>query len=524
MITLQCKLAFESREEKEKVLSLMRGFTSAQRYAYKRLLEGEDRNELKKQIPGMFRINTRYADDAILKAKAIITSCRERGQNPRKVVFGGRALFEKLRSHHISEKKKRAYKREWREKRQGSLYSRGDRSRRGNLNLRFLFEDERIALRINTGDRDYVVARVIRSVSRKKDKWIDFLCHLFIAERGNEYFPYTVELKLKDKEVYAFVSYEEAIPPKTLTRDRGVTGIDLNASPFHLAWAEVDEDGNLKSYGRVDLSSLIGKNKNQRKNLLWEVAYEIIELAKSKGRAIAIEGLKKFPKGRKGDGKRKLRKRLYEFIYKGILEKVEVLAAREGVEVVRVSPAYTSVIGTLKYAPQYLIDKDTAAAYVIGRRGMGFTEKIPRNYSALLSDRECLDSSLDLLEERIRDLKCRIKSERDQYKRKALKEDLKALLRGKKEVLELVSSECEPASRKRTAGWNKFVRGLRLGRQKSWRVLRAVVTFSLLGKSFLRDFSPLRPSLVSGDWKRVVKGRVPVPGAGASSAVHKCAV
>lgn len=520
MITLECKLAFENKEEKEKVLSLMRGFSSAQRYAYKRLLAGEGRNELKKQIPGLFGINTRYADDAILKAQAIITSCRERGQNPRKVVFGGRALFEKLRSHHISEKKRIRYKREWREKRQGSLYSRGDRSRRGNLNLRFLFEDERLTLRINTGNRDYVVVRVIRSVSRKKDKWIDFLCRLFVAEMRNEYFPYTVELKLKGGEVYAFVRYEEPIPPKTLTRDRGVIGIDLNASPFHLAWVEVDEDGNLKSYGRVDLSSLIGKNKNQRKNLLWEVAYEVVELAKSKGRAIALEDLKKFPKGRRGDGRGKLRKRLYEFVYKGILEKVEVLAVREGVEVVRVNPAYTSVIGTLKYAPQYLIDKDIAAAYVIGRRGMGFTEKIPRNYSALLSDGECLDAFLDLLEERIRDLRYRIKSEKDQYKRKALKAELKALLIGKKELLELVSSECEPASRKRTSGWNKSVRGLRLGRQKSWRVLRAVVTFSLLGKSFLRDFSPLRPTLVSGDWKRVVKGRVPAPGAGASSTVH----
>ena len=50
---------------------------------------------------------------------------------------------------------------------------------------------------------------------------------------------------------------------------------------------------------------------------------------------------------------------------------------------------------------------------------------------------------------------------------------------------------------------------------KSWRVLRAAFTFPLLGKSFVRDFSPLRRVLVLGDWKGVVRRLVPAPGAGA---------
>jgi hypothetical protein len=48
----------------------------------------------------------------------------------------------------------------------------------------------------------------------------------------------------------------------------------------------------------------------------------------------------------------------------------------KGVEVVEVNPAYTSVIGMLKYAPQLNIDKDIAGAYVIGRRALGFKEDI----------------------------------------------------------------------------------------------------------------------------------------------------
>jgi hypothetical protein len=46
----------------------------------------------------------------------------------------------------------------------------------------------------------------------------------------------------------------------------------------------------------------------------------------------------------------------------------------KGVEVIEVNPAYTSVIGTLKYAPQLNIDKNTTGAYVIARRVLGFKE------------------------------------------------------------------------------------------------------------------------------------------------------
>ena len=77
------------------------------------------------------------------------------------------------------------------------------------------------------------------------------------------------------------------------------------------------------------------------------------------------------------------------------------------------------------------------------------------------------------------------------------------------------SSESNPTARDQASGGNKPVRGLPKGRQKSWRVLRAAFTFPLLGKSFVRDFSPLRRVFVLRDWERVVRRLVPVPGAGA---------
>jgi len=77
------------------------------------------------------------------------------------------------------------------------------------------------------------------------------------------------------------------------------------------------------------------------------------------------------------------------------------------------------------------------------------------------------------------------------------------------------SSESNPAAQDQASGGDKPVRGLLKKRQKSWRVRRAAFIFPFLGKPFVRDFSPLRRILVLGDWERVVKRLVPVPGAGA---------
>ena len=390
MITLQCRLSFESESDRREVLALMRRFSACMRYGYKRLLEGRSREELKKELPDIFGLNTRYVDDALLKAKEVMNSRREQGLSLRKVVFGGRGLFEKLHRRHLLGRRREKLLRRWREKRQGTLYSRGDASKKGNLNLRFVFGEEGLCLRINVGPRRYVLGRVHRKVQYgrcEQDKWPYFVYDLVRAERAekrkreekqeNPWFPYSVELKLKDGEVYVLVSFEEGSSPLEITLADGAVGLDVNASPFHLAWAEVSPDGNLVSHGRVDLSELIGKSWGRRDVLIWEKAHEVVELAEKRGRALVIERLHRLPKGSRGDGMAKLRRRFQQFVYRKLLEQVEVLARRRGIEVRRVPAGWTSVIGALKYAPQYGLDKDRAAALVIARRGLGFRRKFP---------------------------------------------------------------------------------------------------------------------------------------------------
>ncbi|MGB9867828.1 MAG: DUF2192 domain-containing protein, partial [Bacillota bacterium] len=107
------------------------------------------------------------------------------------------------------------------------------------------------------------------------------------------------------------------------------------------------------------------------------------------------------------------------------MAKIEILAKRSGGEVIKVDPAYTSVIGRLKYAPQHLMDKDVAGALVIGRKALGFEERLPENYELLLRDEECLLYSLSALEEKVERLKRELKEEENEWKRKAVNKRLK---------------------------------------------------------------------------------------------------
>jgi predicted transposase len=157
------RLVFLEKEDERAVLDLMRRFSSATRFAYNRLLEGKTRDELKREngpLCVFFGLNTRYADGAIEKAQAALDSARELGQDPRKVVFGGRKLFEGLKRKHLSGKALLALKREWREKRQGPLYSRGDSTKKGNANLRLESQKGALWLRVNLGNGSHIQALV----------------------------------------------------------------------------------------------------------------------------------------------------------------------------------------------------------------------------------------------------------------------------------------------------------------------------------------------------------------------------
>jgi len=521
-ITTTFKLVV-NKEEKEQILKLMRNFSSAVRFSYKRFLEGFTALQAYKITRQKFpELNSHYVSCAVEKARQIFQSCKSRGQNPKKLIFGGRTLFEKLKKNHLQGKRLKELKRKWKEKRQGNLLSIGAKhiTHKGNLNLRFIPAERgknNFCLRIALRNRKFILAKVKRDLSGKSDKWALFLAKILSGDK----FPYTVELKLKDGQIYGFVRFSLDVPPQTITKAKGVIGIDVNARPFHLAIAEISSDGNLQSYKSIYLSHLLKyKSRNRKEYEEWLIAHEVIKFAKEKGKAIAIEDIGNLPKGRRGDGKAKLRKILQFFSYRRILKKIESLAIREGIEVVKVNPAFTSLIGMMKYCPQYFIDKDVAGAYVIGRKALGFQEEIPENYKKLLKSQIYIQYALWRLGKMEEELRNKLNQEKNKYKANGIKRDLRRLKRERKflerflfEMSNNKSSQSEPETQKQVNLWKEPVRGPESG-QKLWRVLRVAFVIPLLGRFCVRDFSPLRPLMVQGKWEGIAIRLGPVGFAG----------
>jgi IS605 OrfB family transposase len=508
-VTVGCLLLFDTDEDKKKVLGLMRKFSSMIRFAYKRLLEKTDEKELRKSLPIRYSINARYSNSAILLAQQALDSCLERKQNPKKLVFGSRALFEQLKKKHLTGARREKLRQKWEERRYGSLYAIGEKALRGNLNLRLVNQEGHWHLRINLGNGEYVWAKVIRSAKRNTDKWMHFISDIEQAEKTGNWFPYSVRLKLKDGKIYAQFSREEKFPGITITRDNGVIGIDINAYPFHLALVHTKADGNLEKYERIGLDKLLEGSSDKREYLSWQVAHQVVGIAKRAQKAIVVENLEKLPKGKRGDGLPKLRQKLQKWVYKGLLQKIEIVARRNGIQVIKVNPAYTSVIGKLKYAPLYNIDKDTAGAYVIARRGLGFNERLPKNYKKLLKDADFLSFTIAKIEDKIAKLKQEIRNEKNEYKRNRLKSSLWKTRRELNSLLGYLrgSGGSESVSQQAVNRELKPMRGRASALQKSWQVLSVAFAFSCLES--LRDFSPLKRVLVSRDWAGVANKASP---------------
>jgi len=503
---VHARLAFLKKEDEQAVLDLTRRFSAATRFAYNRLLEGKTREELKREsgpLCRLFGLNTRYADGAIEKAQATLDSARELGQDPRKVVFGGRKLFEQLKRRHLLGKARERLRREWKEKRQGFLYSRGDSAKKGNANLRLEPQKDALWLRVNLGNGAYVRARVQTSHPQREA----------LLERVYASLPYNVTIRLKDGKLYAHFTWSEELPPPVHTRANGVLGIDVNGDPYHLALAVVGKDGNLIRHHTLSLEEVDqAPNKGAKELALWKVAHQVVAIAEEHGVAIATERLKYLRKSKRGDGSgRHFRRREHRFAYRSLLAKVHSLARKRGVEVLEVSPQDTSTIGMLKYAPQLHLSKDVAAALVIGRRALGFEEKLPKGYEALLKDESFLREARGFYEARMAHLGAKCKAEKNPYLKRRWSRELR---RAQRALASLSSPWGSPGSRK----------GVTEGRNPSgahpWRVLRVGLFLPLLGLEVPRDLSPLKP-ILHGSWKGWKVGSGPHPGGGPECAnVH----
>ena len=156
----------------------------------------------------------------------------------------------------------------------------------------------------------------------------------------------------------------------------GAIGVDLNAD--HLAVAETDASGNCLNAWRVPLVPY-GKSAHQAEALIGDAVASVVAYAKDVGKPIVIERLDFRQKRAALEGEsRRYSRMLSSFSYGKVKAYFISRGYREGVEVHQVNPAYSSVIGRVKFMERYGLSVHQAAALVLARRLLGCSERIPR--------------------------------------------------------------------------------------------------------------------------------------------------
>ena len=173
-----------------------------------------------------------------------------------------------------------------------------------------------------------------------------------------------------------FVSTQMMDVPVVTDRRRGAIGVDLNAD--HLAVAETNGSGNYVNAWRVPLVTY-GKSTHQAEALIGDAVAGVVQYAREVGKPIVIERLDFRQKKAVLEGQsHRYSRMLSSFSYGKSKAYFVSRGYRRGVEINQVNPAYSSVIGRVKFMERYGLSVHQAAALVLARRSLNCSERIPR--------------------------------------------------------------------------------------------------------------------------------------------------
>ncbi|ABB15826.1 IS200/IS605 family element transposase accessory protein TnpB [Carboxydothermus hydrogenoformans] len=466
-----------SRGGEDPLVTEMRLFCACMRWAFNRLLEGTSRDEIKKLGQELFGLNSRYADDARLKAQGVLDSqkklleleieetekklgrarkklgpvmrklakaeekgatpevieklrlavkgrnnrvaslekklaelevYRENGTVPR-VVFGGRKLWKRV-------SRGRATREEWQATRKNRLYSRGDETKGSNPNIKVTYRDGEFHLAVTVSHLSEKVGEDVLG-RPKMNRAPRVEGRLWLPEKHRELvriwltmrLPYTVEL-IRTLEgryiVHLTFNFGRVQEPDFAqgclaldTNPDGVALCNVNASGQPEPWPEgfsILYPGNPGKYERefqvitypngflcIKVPDLTYASGFRRDYLIGVLAKLVVDIALFLGKPITLEGLD-FGKDRL-DTSKKFNRMASNFPFAKMVEAMCRRAVKEGVSFKVVAARHTSTIGYWKYMKRYAVPVHCAAALVIGRRAMGFKERITKEMKQLVN-------------------------------------------------------------------------------------------------------------------------------------------
>jgi IS605 OrfB family transposase len=162
---MKAKLINLNDKQKSIIDNMMLIFCTAIRYSFNRLLEGNiKKGELEKIVAKKYNLNIRQSKDAVENARQIIVSQKKRNtllsklaKRQRKLVYLQNHIDNKTIPPVIFGTKKMFLRRckglisnqEWKDYRNNRFYSRGDKTKKGNPNLRVVINNGMIGIDTN---------------------------------------------------------------------------------------------------------------------------------------------------------------------------------------------------------------------------------------------------------------------------------------------------------------------------------------------------------------------------------------
>jgi len=254
-LTIPARIELSEGEEKA-LQNLFFAFGKARRLCYslrqKYELRGEmSRSEIIKRVQELTGLNSRYVKDAYATIEHL----------PPHVTFGG------LNNQRLREKGK-ITKEEYKKRRNSIIYARGDKTKAGNLNLRIVEITGEKYLRVNVGDRKWLLLKL-------------FIPHKYMKKYA-EYLdgsrPYSVLIKRKDNDE----GYDVRITIRVecaLNEGSRLMALDMNKS--HIDFCVMDKHlKNVVAIGKINTSELQNTRRNKREHQIKKVAHKVKNLAK----------------------------------------------------------------------------------------------------------------------------------------------------------------------------------------------------------------------------------------------------
>jgi IS605 OrfB family transposase len=376
------KAALGTTPEAKKHLALQQYKTVLGEMHGRRRLAGECHVEIKRIEADLHQHKRKMASLETRRAEAV-----RRIDSP-SICFGTRKLFDAQYSLVANGFKSRAeWKVAWRKARSATFMIEGEKaSETGNRFARFSRRDDGLfdlELRLpealaHLADESSIIGGRLVHVVRFRRLTFSHEADLLEAAIASKT-PVSVRFHRDETGWRVMASFKVVANEVSEDYRCGAIGVDLNVG--FVSVTRADRHGNVIETFDVPMVTY-GKSQSQSLDAVRKAAATVADYAATHGLPVVSEDIDFAEKKKrlKEDGDARYARMLSSFAYSGFDAALASACARHGVYHRRVNPAFTSLIGRVKFARRYGLSVHRAAALAIARRAMQLSEKLPLSF------------------------------------------------------------------------------------------------------------------------------------------------